>query len=53
MLIEYDTEKEFNKDKETLLENSLVYIHELDKTLSKIDGEWLEFIEEEVSHAQN
>ena len=48
MLIEYDTEEEFNKDKDKLLNDSLVYIYETDRRLGKIDGEWLEFFEEEV-----
>lgn len=53
MIIEYDTERQFEQEKQNLLENSLVYIHEKKKTVSKIGGEWLEFIEEEVYHKES
>jgi hypothetical protein len=49
MIIEYDTLEQFNKEQAKLADDSLVFIHETKKLRNKINGEWLEFLEEEIS----
>lgn len=46
---EYDLIEQFELDEKNLPNNTLVFIRESKKILSKIDDEWVEFFVEEVS----